>query len=402
MERRTTASATHLALVLAAIAALLLGAAPAASAAGAHASIIGGSPAAISSLPSLAFIEAQTSAQEGFDCTGTVVAPRVVLTAGHCVEDIESGRVTPASDYAVAIGVSDVGAATPENVFHVSRAVVYPSFSPSLLHNDAGLLVLTTPTSAPALAMATGADSGLLASGTELTIAGWGLTNPQQKGVDGILRSATTQVQSGSFCAGRVGRYYPFYSPGTQLCAIDPPSYSAGTCHGDSGGPAIATSGSTAVEVGIVSLGEAKCSTKLPDVFTRVDKISSWVSSWIAAVEGGGSTPVVKTPPAKIPKLTISRTHYFVDRGLREDFGRRYTAGSAKSAQCSRIKRARVRCAVSWSQGGNDYSGAITIFYVLGPESVLWDDRYVIHWVNHECWFHGSERSRCPVHTQSR
>lgn len=55
-------------------------------------SVIGGHNATVAEFPSLAFIEG-VQATAGYACTGTVVAPRIVLTAGHCVEDIESSSI---------------------------------------------------------------------------------------------------------------------------------------------------------------------------------------------------------------------------------------------------------------------------------------------------------------------
>ena len=60
--------------------------------------------ASIAEFPSLAYIEARVG-KGGFACTGTVVAPRVILTAAHCIEGQESGAFTPPSAYAVATGV---------------------------------------------------------------------------------------------------------------------------------------------------------------------------------------------------------------------------------------------------------------------------------------------------------
>lgn len=55
------------------------------------------------SYPWLAFI-VNESGEASFQCTGTVVAPNVVLTAGHCGEDTETGQIDNAADYAVVTG----------------------------------------------------------------------------------------------------------------------------------------------------------------------------------------------------------------------------------------------------------------------------------------------------------
>ncbi|HEX2392083.1 MAG TPA: serine protease [Solirubrobacterales bacterium] len=383
--------------VLLGLLAALLCAGPAA-ADGAHASIVGGRSASIAEFPWLAFIEAETRPEEGFQCTGTVIAPRLILTAGHCVQDIESGRLTPAADFAVATGVDDLHDVQAANISRVTQALVYPGFKPSLLRGDAGLLVLATPTAAPAIPLASSAEAALYASGTSISLAGWGLTNANAKDITGVLRAASAVVQSTSYCRSRVASFYPFFTPSTQLCAIAPPDFASGTCHGDSGGPAIALANGVAVQVGITSLGEARCATKLPGVFTRVDRISPWVAGWVAAVETGAPAPAIKVPRAKLPRLTMARARGFVVRGLREDFGHRFSGGAEKRAACVRLARTRVKCQVEWFQGGNDYFGTITVFYVLGRESVLWNDRYVIHWASDSC-LRDIDRG-CPVHTQ--
>ena len=73
----------------------------------ATASVIGGHNASIAAVPPLAYIEG-VQATAGYACTGTVVAPRVVLTAGHCVEDIESSSIVEPTEIAVATGVSNL------------------------------------------------------------------------------------------------------------------------------------------------------------------------------------------------------------------------------------------------------------------------------------------------------
>jgi secreted trypsin-like serine protease len=259
----------------------------------AHASIFGGSAAANEEWPWAAFILATDRHGEGFACTGTVVAPTLVLTAGHCVEDILTGRRTPAAQYAVVTGSPDVRDKSVRQISKVLRAIPYPGFNRFKLHGDAGLLLLATPTSAPPLALAGPEDALLLGPGMPTLIAGWGLNDrgnrPRQSPV---LRRAETFVQRRTFCRNHGRAYYPFFNASLQLCTITPPGFAIGTCHGDSGGPALAyRADGTPVQVGITSLGPADCDTTLPDVFTRVDLVSPWVDGWIAAAAAGTIPP---------------------------------------------------------------------------------------------------------------
>ncbi len=279
---------------LAALVALVALAAPAQAQDRAHASIIGGSSATTAEWPWAAFVLALDRREEGFTCTGTVVAPTLILTAGHCIKDVLTGRSTPAHRYIVVTGSGDVRDRSIRQVSKVVRTVVYPGFDRFKLHGDAGLLVLATPTTAPAVALASPSDAALLGAGLPTYIAGWGISsggvNPRQSP---ILRRARSYVQRPGYCRNHARVYYPFFNT-TQLCTITPPGFGGGgTCHGDSGGPALAfREDGTPVQIGITSLGPADCDTRLPDIFTRIDRISAWAGEWIARTAAPVPVPV--------------------------------------------------------------------------------------------------------------
>jgi secreted trypsin-like serine protease len=274
---------------LGALLASLALAGPAAASPGATASIIGGSTAHSEEWPWAAFILAVNAKGEGFSCSGTVIAPNLVLTAGHCVEDIETGKKTPPAQYAVTTGSSDTRKGALRQVSKVRRTIIYPTFNRFKVHGDAGLLVLATPTKAPAIALAGPTDAALLAPNTPTFIAGWGLSGTLRKlKLTPVLRRGATFVQERLYCRNHVRAYYPFFNYSSQLCTITPPGFSIGTCHGDSGGPALAfREDGTPVQIGITSLGAADCDTHLPDIFTRIDRIYPWIAEQIAATATG-------------------------------------------------------------------------------------------------------------------
>lgn len=261
----------------------------AAASPGATASIVGGTAALSEEWPWAAFILAADKKGEGFSCSGTVISPNLVLTAGHCVEDIETGRKTPAPQYVVVTGSTDIRDAALRQVSQVSRTIINPEFNRFKVHGDAGLLVLKTPTTAPAIALAGPTDAALLAPNTPTWIAGWGLSGTLRKlKRTPVLRRGPTFVQERVYCRNHVRAYYPFFNYSSQLCTITPPGFSIGTCHGDSGGPALAfREDGTPVQIGITSLGAANCDTHLPDIFTRIDRIYPWITEEIAATATG-------------------------------------------------------------------------------------------------------------------
>jgi secreted trypsin-like serine protease len=365
-------------------------------------SVIGGHNTTIAAYPSLAFIEG-VQATAGYACTGTVVAPRVILTAGHCVEDIESSSIVEPELIAVATGVSNLTKIEDKQVSKVERVLAYPGFDPTQLHGDAGLLILTAPVIAPPIALATGTDAALYEPGDQLTVAGWGIDNRSTGHAPNQLQAATVPIEEASRCKEGTKRYYPFFDPQRQVCALDSPTFHITTCHGDSGGPAIAMrSDGTPVEIGVTSLGDGSCNPASPAVFTRVDQISSWVQSWIDAVESGGPTPQVKVPKAHIPLLTRERSEEISGIAMEEAFGPKFVHGQEKNIKCERLSKARLKCGVTWFQGPNDYFGKITVFFAIRHNVVLAGVHYTVNWVNDHCYFHSGNPQSCRIETKTK
>jgi secreted trypsin-like serine protease len=398
--RRTATLIAALAL----FGALVFGTAPGASATASNpkatASVIGGHNANISQYPSLAYIEG-VQATAGYACTGTVVAPRVILTAGHCVEDIESSSIVAPNEIAVATGVSNLTKIPQANISAVVQVLAYPNFDPTKLQGDAGLLILAAPVAAPPIAMATSADATLYEPGTELTIAGWGIDNRQTGHAPNQLQSAQVPVEEPASCKRGTKRFYPFFDPSRQVCALDIPGFKITTCHGDSGGPAIATrADGTPVEIGVTSLGGGSCNPSSPGVFTRVDQISSWVQSWINAVELGAPQPKVVIPKAHLPSLTRERAEEISYIGLEEVFGPKFVHAQEPRIQCSRKSKSRLKCGVTWFQGANDYFGTTDVSYAIKKNVVLAVFHFNVQWVNDQCYFHSGHPNKCRVETK--
>ncbi|MGA2165278.1 MAG: serine protease [Solirubrobacteraceae bacterium] len=383
----------------------------------ARAAVIGGSPAEMGTFPWLARIV--DNRPEGTElCTGTIVAPSLILTAGHCAENMETGVVNESSGYSVVTG--NVEWTSPERQMSaVSKVVVYPGFIRSVDEGDAALLVLSTPTTAPAISLAAWpSDSNILQAGTGAVIAGWGETEetfPER------LQWAETVVQAPEWCEGEVKMFYE----GSELCAVDPPSYSTGACSGDSGGPLIAeTSSGAPVEIGVTIRASADCSTSHPTVFTRADLLASWVHEWAEAVKpppppasptptpapAPTPAPVTSAPsvPAthtsssttqQIPTMNKTEANHYLHELLSEVFGRRFKRGVDYEHRCRRSSSTRFVCEVNWGYGPNDYYGSVSVYYFIYQGQVLSNGKGVVQWVNEKCHFHSHHPQRCKVNT---
>jgi secreted trypsin-like serine protease len=376
---------------------LLVPASATAASPAAHTSIIGGDVASIDAFPSLAYIAAQTGKEEGFACTGTVIAPRVVLTAAHCVEDLEVGGFTPAGDYKVATGRATPRQDATGNVLEVSETHVFPGFDPGNTHGDAALLVLSSPTPAPPIPLAGAADSALYAGGAKVLLAGWGLTKPNARAAPETLRTTSTVVLNGAACKRQTRSFNPPYASALEMCTTDPPDHANGGCFGDSGGPAIAQrADGSPVEIGITSTGGPNCDTRLPNVFTRVDTVSTWAGEWIAAVEAGGPPPRLKP---RLPTLSAESAEGFVGALLKTQLGNLFLRSRGLRGRCNRLSPARVKCELAWLHGSKVYFADVTVFYVLKNDAVGWDNHFVFRRVSTRCYTSSHPQS-CTYQTK--
>jgi secreted trypsin-like serine protease len=277
-----------LAALLAAAAALAVTApAPPATA------IIGGVADQVGTFPSLAYV-IDFQGRLAYQCTGTVIAPSLVLTAGHCAENMQTSAPFSQSGFRVVTGAVDpLQAGQP--VSTVLGVILYPGLERKVDNGDVALLVLSTPTSAPPITLASPKQAKRLAAGAAATIVGWGKTAFEQTTLTEQLQSASTVVQARKWCR----RNAPPFFARSEICTITPPSYTTGVCQGDSGGPLLAAGPSgEAIEVGVADHVYGRCSTRHPSVFASVGSIYSWVQTWIAAYRRPTTTPA---PPTTLP-----------------------------------------------------------------------------------------------------
>jgi len=253
------------ALAVSVIAAALLGAAAAPSSA-----VVGGHDANPGEFPSVAEITFGP-----FLCTGTLITPDWVLTAGHC-SNITAGTVaSPISWPPLLIDVR-VGGVSQSDGEHrsVSRVVMHPDY---LLTSgyDISLLQLSQSSTMAATQVAGSGERSIWTAGTLETIVGWGVTS-EGGDLPDRLQAARVPITTDPYCAGA----YSDFDPRTMVCAGFPQG-GVDTCQGDSGGPMFGKTSAGALRVvGTTSFGEGCARPGKPGVYGRVadDTLRPWIA----------------------------------------------------------------------------------------------------------------------------
>jgi secreted trypsin-like serine protease len=409
---RRSLVATALAAALVCVACLLPAGASAAGTGG-ETAVIGGAPAPISSFPFMARITAHDSVYQ-YTCTGSVIAPNMILTAAHCLlNEAKTAYLNPAT-FQVLTGTGSL--AVPGTVSGVERVVVDPGYTPSTGWHDAGLIQLSAPIAAPGVRLA---STQTWVPGTTGYAVGWGLDEAGELPVE--MRVGETAVQSAEYCQSQIGS---IFHSSLQLCSIDAPTYSAGTCNGDSGGPLLMVSGGELVEIGITSLGPQECQTDLPRIDTRVDAEYGWIARELAAHPATAPTPVTTpttaapkttttTPAAtpapapapaatpKLPKLTLAVAKRNTFTVLRTDrrIGSRFRVHNGYQSSCQSTSATTAICTVRWFSGPDDYWGTVTIFEEFEGTTPVWNYRYSVRAVDDWCYWRSGHRGTCRTTT---
>ena len=228
-------------------------------------------------------------------CSGTLIAPQVVLTAAHCVVPSDASRTY--EGHLVYFG-TDPKKAKKEEVYKATKTTAHPKYSPKVFGAyDVAVLELDRAVSGIPLVPVARSIPNL--EGRTVTHVGWGVDvakSKTEKSGSGTKRSVSLPIKEQLDLTIKTG------------------DGKRGVCNGDSGGPALLASGGAEIVVGIHSyVDRATCNGNgfsfRPD--TADDFIAKLAPKALVDVGGAGApppspgTPPAPPPPAKKPGADV-------------------------------------------------------------------------------------------------
>jgi secreted trypsin-like serine protease len=206
----------------------------------------------------------------GHFCGGALIGKDWVLTAAHCMENVNASELT------LYIGGNSLSNLTGAEQNKVDWFVVHPDYNPNNFYSDIALIKLSQSSNKAPVALLSATANDGLAANEQVRVIGWGLTDAS----DGSSVSRTLQEVDLSFQPDSVCRdaYFTGIDNYWQrsLCAGEIVG-GKDACQGDSGGPLLVKAGNDWALTGLVSWGDGCAEPEKYGAYTEVAFFQKWI-----------------------------------------------------------------------------------------------------------------------------
>ncbi|XP_063635866.1 trypsin-7-like [Cydia splendana] len=224
--------------------------------------IVGGYNTTIQQVPYQVYMIVQKPGNKYYQCGGSIIGPRYVLTAAHCLTGVIRVYIRAGSTE------SDTGG----KVYTTSLYTQHPRYNAANSDYDVAvvrLLQKMTLDGTDTRVISLPPSNTAVQSGTDILVSGWGTTS-ENGNTSRNLMAVTVPVVATSECE----RAYNNAITARMFCA----GVSEGgkdSCQGDSGGPAVDES--SGLQVGVVSFGRGCAQPGYPGVYTNVSNVRDFI-----------------------------------------------------------------------------------------------------------------------------
>ena len=285
-------------------------------------------------------------------CSGTVITPHWILTAGHCVGNPEEagGKTFPPSYFKVYTGNVNWTKATLSTVSEALRNPNYYSNHLVPPNDDVGMLHLSSAVTVEPIQLATPTTfANEVKVGASVSATGFGLTSP----------GAPVPPEDMYLVTGLTVEYFPEHEAGENNDVEIGSVASKGTCSGDSGGPFIDSAGE---EVAITSAGPANACNQT--AAQRIDLVDPWITESVEKSE----PPTVSSisPTAGLPGTEVAIHGLWMKKATGVSFG------STPAAKFTVISASEIKATVPAGRGVVD----VRVSNANGPSPVVAGDKF--------------------------